>query len=70
MIELSMRNILLVLVVLFLLYFFMGKCGCRVEGFDKQYNFVYPKCSYAEDIIQIHQIQNVIMEKNGRLLFN
>ena len=32
MIELSMRNILLVLVVLFLLYLFMGNCGCRVEG--------------------------------------
>ena len=25
----------------------MGNCGCRVEGFDKQYNFVYPKCTYA-----------------------
>ncbi len=41
------EDVLLVLVVLFLLYFFMSNCGCRVEGFDKQYNFVYPKCSYA-----------------------
>ncbi len=34
MIELSVRNILLFLVVLFLLYLFMSNCGCRVEGLD------------------------------------
>ena len=32
MVELSERNILLFLVVLFLLYLFMSNCGCRVEG--------------------------------------
>tara|TARA_Y100000389_G_scaffold68984_2_gene65527 strand:+ start:210 stop:1898 length:1689 start_codon:yes stop_codon:yes gene_type:complete len=34
MVELSERNILLFLVVLFLLYLFMSNCGCRVEGLD------------------------------------
>lgn len=43
----KVENVFLVLVVIFLLYLFMSNCGCRVEGFGKQYNFVYPKCSYA-----------------------
>ena len=46
--EMKVEHVLLLLVILFLLYFFMSNCGCRVEGFDAQYNFVYPKCTFSQ----------------------
>jgi hypothetical protein len=48
MIELSMRNILLVLVVLFLLYLFMSNCGCRVEG-----AYIPPKIDAAVGALEL-----------------